>query len=188
MKTTNKKDLNNQIIRDITIKIGFLLTVLIIWELVARYGGVSETLFPPFTLIIRTLLENIKTGEIIQHTGYSLYLIFTGIGIGIFLAFILTAFYMVYRPFATIMDVVISIMHPLPGIALLPLIMLLFGLGAKAIIIVIVHSVIWPLIVNTVTGFRSVPKTHLELGRNIGMSEFKLICSVMIPNAFPYIF
>ncbi|MEA2016072.1 MAG: ABC transporter permease subunit, partial [Actinomycetota bacterium] len=159
-----------------------------IWEIIARAGRVSSTLFPPISTIFVALWDNIVTGDILKHLWYSLYLIFIGIGIGMVLTFILTALYMVYKPFANILDVVISIMHPLPGIALLPVIMLIVGLGAKAIIIVIIQSVIWPVMVNSIAGFRSIPGTQIELGRNIGMSEFRLVWSVMIPNAFPHIF
>lgn len=174
--------------KELWIKISFMAAVLIIWEVIARVSKVSSTLFPPISTIGVALWDNIITGEILEHLAYSLYLIFIGIGIGIVLTFILTALYMIYKPFANIMDVVISIMHPLPGIALLPVIMLIVGLGGKAIVIVIIQSVIWPVMVNTIAGFRSIPSTQIELGRNIGMSEFRLVWSVMIPNAFPHIF
>jgi NitT/TauT family transport system permease protein len=180
--------LSRKNLKELWIKTGFIIGALAIWEVIARAGRVSSTLFPPVSTIFIALWDNIKTGEILEHLSYSLYLIFIGIGIGIVLTFILTAFYMVYKPFANIMDVVISIMHPLPGIALLPIIMLIVGLGAEAIIIVIVQSVIWPVMVNSIAGFRSIPATQIELGRNIGMSEFRLVWSVMIPNAFPHIF
>jgi len=180
--------LSRKNLKELWIKTGFIIGALAIWEVIARAGRVSSTLFPPVSTIFIALWDNIKTGEILEHLSYSLYLIFIGIGIGIVLTFILTAFYMVYMPFANIMDVVISIMHPLPGIALLPIIMLMVGLGAEAIIIVIVQSVIWPVMVNSIAGFRSIPVTQIELGRNIGMSEFRLVWSVMIPNAFPHIF
>ncbi len=172
----------------IFIKLGFLASVFLIWELLARFVISSTNLIPPVSIIFVALWKNIISGEIIKYTLYSLYLIFTGIAIGMIAAFILTAFYMVNKSFAHILDLVISIMHPLPGIALLPIVMLIVGLGAKAIIIIIVHSVIWPVIVNSIAGFRTVPKTQIELGRSLGMSELHLVFSVMIPNAFPHIF
>ncbi len=180
--------LSSKNLRELWIKIGFIVGVMIIWEVIARFGRVSSTLFPPISTIGIALWDNIITGEILEHLLYSLYLIFIGIGIGIVLTFILTVLYMIYKPFANILDIVISIMHPLPGIALLPIIMLIVGLGAKAIVIVIIQSVIWPVMVNSIAGFRSIPITQVELGRNIGMSELRLVCSVMIPNAFPHIF
>jgi len=180
--------LSSKNLRELWIKIGFIAGVLVIWEVIARVSKVSSTLFPSISAIAMALWNNVKTGEILGHLSYSLYLIFIGIGIGIILTFILTALYMLYKPIANVLDVIISIMHPLPGIALLPVIMLMVGLGAKAVIIVIIQSVIWPVMVNTIAGFRSIPIIQIELGRNIGMSELRLVCSVMIPNAFPYIF
>jgi NitT/TauT family transport system permease protein len=167
-------------------KVLFILILFFLWEYLPVWTG-RDKLFPPLSRVLESLWENLTAGELLQHIKFSLYLIFSGIGLGIILAFFLTAFCMISKTFARIMDVIVSIMHPLPGIALLPVVMLLVGLGTKAIIIIIIHSILWPLIVNSLAGFRAIPKIQLELGRNIGMSEFRLIWAVMIPNAFPYI-
>ena len=163
-------------------KISFLVALFLLWEFVPVWTK-SDKIIPPFHKVMVAFWENLWNGDLLKHVGYSLELIFTGILIGIILAFILTAFCIVSKRFNDIMDVVISIMHPLPGIALLPVVMLIAGLGAKSIIIIIVHSILWPLIVNALAGFRSIPKIQIELGKNLGMKGFKLIWLVMIPNA-----
>ncbi len=169
-------------------KVLFIVLVLLIWQIITgKRDGDEFTLIPSISQIAVAFWDGIVTGEIITHLLYSLKLIGIGILIGVVLAFLLTALYMVVPLFSHVLDAILTIMHPLPGIALLPIVMLLVGLGAKAIIIIIVHSILWPIIVNAVTGFKSVPKTQLELGRNLGMGEFKLVYSVMIPNAFPHI-
>jgi NitT/TauT family transport system permease protein len=174
--------------KSIFTKLLFILFGICAWELVARYVlGARSTLIPPMSKILVAMVRGLLDGELTEHTLFSLYLIITGIGIGLILAFFLTALYMISKRVADVLDVFIAVMHPLPGIALLPIVMLLVGLGAKAIIVIIIHSIIWPVIVNAVAGFKSVPKIQLELGRNIGMNEFRLIYSVMIPNAFPHI-
>ena len=167
-------------------KITFLVALVFLWEFVPTWTQ-SAKVFPPFHEVMVAFWTNLWHGDLLKHIGYSLELIFTGILIGILLAFALTALCIVSKRFNDIMDVVISIMHPLPGIALLPVVMLLVGLGAKSIIIIIVHSILWPLIVNALAGFRSIPKIQIELGKNLGMKGLKLIWLVMIPNAFPYI-
>jgi sulfonate transport system permease protein len=167
-------------------KITFLVALFFLWEFVPVWTK-SNKIIPPFHEVLVAFWENLWHGDLLKHVGYSLELIFTGILIGIILAFILTALCIISKRFNDIMDVVISIMHPLPGIALLPVVMLLAGLGAKSIIIIIVHSILWPLIVNALAGFRSIPKIQIELGKNLGMKSLKLIWLVMIPNAFPYI-
>lgn len=164
----------------------FLVALFVVWEFLPRWTG-SEKIIPTFSMAVEAFWINLWQGDLFKHIAYSLQLIFTGILIGMLLAFVLTAFCMLSKRFNDVMDVVISIMHPLPGIALLPVVMLLVGLGSKSIIIIIVHSILWPLIVNALAGFRAIPRIQLELGRNLGMRPLRLIWSVMIPNAFPYI-
>ncbi|HBK69892.1 MAG TPA: ABC transporter permease, partial [Firmicutes bacterium] len=62
-----------------------------------------------------------------------------------------------------------AVLHPLPGIAVLPIIILWLGTGPQSIIAVIWFSSIWPLITNLHTGLRSVPATQMEAGRNLGL-------------------
>ncbi len=167
------------------IKSSFLILVILLWEIGPTLSG--SQLLPPFHSVMKALWTNSIHGDLLKNVRYSLYMIFTGITIGMILAFGLTALAMVSKTTEAILEVVISIMHPLPGIAMLPIVMLLFGLGTQAIIIIIVHSILWPLIVNSLAGFRSIPKIQIELGRNLGLKGVRLVWSVMVPNAFPYI-
>lgn len=165
----------------------FIAGFLVIWELVALSRIYPRLLFPDLGSIAQAFVKSIQSGEMLRRTGFSLYLIGTGLAAGIALAFALAALAMVSRLFADLSESIVSILHPLPGIALLPIVLLWFGTGARSIIVIIVHSVVWPLMLNTYTGFRSVSKTQLEVGRNIGLSGLGLVRSVMVPAAFPYI-
>lgn len=165
----------------------FVLGLLIVWQLVATSEIYSELLFPDLISIFEALVDSIRSGEMVNRTGYSLYLIGVGLLLGMVLAFVMTALSMLSRLFADLMESVVAILHPLPGIALLPIVLLWFGTGARSIIFIIVHSVVWPLMLNTYTGFRSVSRTQLEVGRNIGLRGVNLVTSVMVPAAFPYI-
>lgn len=180
------KRIKSEKFKSTTTKISFLLALFVLWEFLPIWTK-SDKIIPPFHKVMVAFWTNLWHGDLLQHVAYSLELIFGGILIGLVLAFVLTALCIVSKRFNDVMDVVISIMHPLPGIALLPVVMLLVGLGAKSIIIIIVHSILWPLIVNALAGFRSIPKIQIELGKNLGMKGLKLIWRVMIPNAFPYI-
>jgi NitT/TauT family transport system permease protein len=161
--------------------------LLILWELVAISGVYPELLFPDLLAIVKALLASIQSGEVVQRTGYSLYLIGIGLALGTVLAFAMTAFSMLSSVFSNLMETLVMILHPLPGIALLPIVLLWFGTGSRSIVFIIIHSVLWPLMLNTYTGFRSVSKTQLEVGRNIGLHGMQLVTAVMVPAAFPYI-
>ena len=78
-------------------------------------------------------------------------------------------------------------LNPLPAIALLPLALLWFGLGRASLIFVIVHSVMWPLALNTYAGFQGVPDTLRMAGRNYGLNGLRLVLHILVPGALPSI-
>jgi len=80
-----------------------------------------------------------------------------------------------------------SMLNPLPAIALLPLALLWFGLGNASLIFVIVHSVTWPIALNTWSGFSSVPETLRMAGRNYGLSGPRYVATILIPASLPAI-
>ena len=77
--------------------------------------------------------------------------------------------------------------NPLPAIALLPLALLWFGLGIPSLVFVMVHSVLWPLALNTHTGFLSVSETLRMVGQNYGLRGVRYVVRILIPAAFPSI-
>ena len=83
-------------------------------------------------------------------------------------------------------ETLVSIAHPLPGIALLPLIILWFGAGEISIIFIIVHSVVWPLVLNLLAGFKAIPKIYKQVGNNYGLNSLKIIRYIMLPASLPY--
>src|SRR5690606_33574985 len=74
-----------------------------------------------------------------------------------------------------------------PAIALLPLALIWFGLGVSSIAFVIVHSVLWAVSLNVLTGFRSVPETLRMSGRNYGLTGVRYVTKILMPAAFPSI-
>jgi NitT/TauT family transport system permease protein len=77
--------------------------------------------------------------------------------------------------------------NPLPAIALLPLALLWFGLGRGSLMFVLMHSVMWPLALNTYAGFRAVPDALRMTGRNYGLGGARLVVQILIPAALPTI-
>ena len=91
------------------------------------------------------------------------------------------------KVFDSFLDTCISIAHPLPAIVLLPLLIPAFGVGTQIVIIIILHSVVWPLVINISTGFKTVNKTHLQVGENIGLSKIDTAIHIYLPSSAPYI-
>lgn len=165
----------------------FFAFLLLLWEVVSRVAHLPALLFPPLSSVLSQLVTQTINGELINRTCFSLYLIGIGLGVAVLLALIITALASCFSLVSEWVQVLMAILHPLPGIAILPVVILWLGTGARSIIAVIILSAVWPLVANLHTGLRSIPTTQIEAGKNLGLKGLNLVWSILIPGAFPYI-
>lgn len=179
---------------DILVKIIFAAVALIIWESVARahvFGQRSEVVFPTVEAIAAAFVNNFKTGfagtSLIFYTLNSLKLLLWGLLLGIGLAFAFSGLSMISRAFNNIYNLCVTIFDLLPGVALLPVVIVIFGVKPGVIVFLVVHSVIWPMSRNVLDGFKAAPRIYVEAGKNLGLSGPGLLFGVYIPAAASYI-
>ena len=86
-----------------------------------------------------------------------------------------------------ILSTLSSMLNPLPAIAILPLATIWLGLTPQALIVVLVHATLWPIAINTSTGFRTVNRTIHMVGRNLGLGGLQIVWRVLLPAALPHI-
>ena len=166
---------------------GLVLAVLaLLWEGLGSWQD-NDLLLPTFTQTAAALWTGLASGELLAHVAVSLSVLLQGYLAGIALAFVLTALAVSTRIGRDLLETLTSMFNPLPAIALLPLALLWFGLGRGSLIFVIVHSVLWPLALNTYAGFRGVPETLRMAGRNYGLGGLRLVLQVLVPAALPSI-
>jgi NitT/TauT family transport system permease protein len=110
-----------------------------------------------------------------------------GFLLGVAIAFLLTWLAVSNRFGRELIDTLTSMFNPLPAIALLPLALLWFGLGKGSLLMVLVHSVVWPLTLNASAGFRAVPETLRMAGRNYGLGGLRMVLQILVPAALPSI-
>ena len=166
---------------------GLILVVLAaLWEVAARWQD-NDLLLPTFTATARALVEGVASGELIDKVAISLGILLQGYLAGVLLAFALTTLAVSTRIGRDILDTLTSMFNPLPAIALLPLALLWFGLGRGSLVFVLVHSVLWPLALNTYAGFQGVPETLRMAGRNYGLRGLPFVLQILVPAALPAI-
>lgn len=166
---------------------GILLVALAaLWEVYGRYLD-NPLLFPSFGETASAFIDSLRSGELLQRTYSSVHTLLIGYGIGIVLASLLTVFAISTRLGSDVMETLTSMFNPLPAIALLPLALIWFGLGAGSIIFVLTHSVLWAVALNTHSGFRATSPTLRMVGRNYGLRGWRYIVKILIPAAFPSI-
>lgn len=168
--------------------INHLLTacaLIMIWEILVKTGWYPELLFPPIREILKSFIFNRQ--EIIQRVGYSISLICKGFLISLIAASAVSSLAIFSRFVSNVLTTLMAIMHPLPAIAILPIVLLWFGTGEQSILAIIIFSSIWPLTANIYNGFRSVPATQMEVGKNLGLKGAGLVLKVMTPASLPHI-
>ena len=165
----------------------FVIALASTWELIACIGHLPPILFPRFSHVIQALIKETLSGEVLGRTWFSLNLVAWGLSLATASAVLATALAMCSPLASECMETLMAILHPLPGIAILPIVILWLGTGRKSISAVIWFAAVWPLIANLHTGLRSVPITQIEAGRNLGLRGVRLVRTVLIPGAFPYI-
>jgi len=166
---------------------GLILAVLaLLWEVAARWQD-NDLLLPTFSATARALVDGLASGELLAKTAISLRVLLQGYVLGVLLAFGLTSLAVSTRLGRDLLDTLTSMFNPLPAIALLPLALLWFGLGQGSLVFVLVHSVLWPLALNTYAGFQGVPETLRMAGRNYGLTGLRYVLQILVPAALPAI-
>jgi NitT/TauT family transport system permease protein len=163
-----------------------LLLLVLAWELYARWID-NPLLFPTLTETVDTLWRDIASGVLPDRVLTSLQVLAIGYSAGLAIAAVLTTVAVSTRAGSDLLSMLTAMFNPLPAIALLPLALIWFGLGRPSLVFVIIHSVLWAVALNTLTGFRSVPETLRMSGRNVGLRGIRYVAVLLIPAAFPAI-
>ncbi|HYE94515.1 MAG TPA: ABC transporter permease, partial [Terriglobales bacterium] len=168
-------------------KVLIFVALLVAWEAWTRLYGVSPLLFPAASTVIASFVRAVASGEIPGFALQSLRILLTGMVLGATIALILTTLAVTTRLGGDLLQTLTSMFNPLPAIALMPLALLWFGLGTNSLVFVIIHSVLWPMALNTYTGFVTVPLTLRRVGQNFGLTGPRFVVGILLPAAFPYI-
>lgn len=163
-----------------------LVLIAAIWQLYA-WRLDNSLMFPPFTDTIAALWHGLFHGPLLARTLSSLGVLLTAYAIGIALAAVFVTFAVSSVVGQDLLNTLTAMFNPLPAIALLPLAMLWFGLGQGSLIFVIVHSVVWAVALNALSGFTSVNETLRMSGQNYGLRGPRYVLQILIPAALPSI-
>ena len=167
-------------------KVAILVALSLIWEIGARILD-NELLFPTFLATNAAFAKGIASGVLLLKIWTSVKTLLWGYAIGIALAALLTAFGIATRVGTDLLETLTAMFNPLPAIALLPIALIWFGLGAGSLIFVLVHSVLWSVALNTHSGFLAVSNTLRMVGKNCGLNGFAYVTRILVPAAFPSI-
>nr|MDP2191055.1 ABC transporter permease [Rhodoferax sp.] len=173
--------------QDRLISIASPLLLLLVWEIAARTGLIDTRFFPAPTTISHTMVALMGSGELWSNTWTSLRRLFWGFLLGGIPALLLGILMGLYRPLRAAVDPLIAAIYPIPKSALLPLILLIFGLGEASKIVIVAIGVFFPICINSLAGVREINKIYLDVGKNFRASRWQTFFTIALPGALPFI-
>jgi NitT/TauT family transport system permease protein len=163
-----------------------LAALIALWQAYVSVENVNPLLFASPLDTARALVDGLRDGSLLRPVWETLRILLLGVGVGILVAVTFTVLATLTAVGEDLLALLTAIMNPLPGVAVLPLALLWFGLNDRAIIFAIANATIWPVAINLTTGFRTVNPTIVAVGRSIGLSRFRLVTDVLAPAALPH--
>jgi NitT/TauT family transport system permease protein len=163
------------------------ILLLMVWEILVRFHWINPLFFPAPSSIVTTFLKLARTGDLWLNVGVSLRRLLLGFVIGGVPALLLGIVMGLTRPIRLFIDPLIASTYPVPKSALLPLVLLIFGLGENSKIAMVAMGVFYPVIMNTVTGVLQISKIYFDVGKNFGASRWKVFKTIALPGAAPFI-
>lgn len=163
-----------------------LLALIGLWQGVAAWQS-NPILLPSFTETAAAFWTALIEENLAQVALASVVVLLKGYGIAIALALVLVSLAVASSFLREVLSTLTAMFNPLPAIALLPLAMLWLGLGDRSLLFVLVHAVLWPFALATLTGFQSVPQTQRLVGRNYGLRGPAYVALILIPASLPSI-
>lgn len=170
-----------------TASLGIALALLVVWEVVVRSQLISVFYFPAPSFIAKTFWHMLSDGTLIAHVQATLLRLFAGLLVGSLPGLLLGLAMGWSRTLRDVVDPFIAAVHPLPKIALLPLIMVIFGVGDTSLVIVAAAAAFFPMLINTMAGVRHINPIYFDVARNHRASRGKVFRRVVVPGSLPAI-
>ncbi|ALF56090.1 alkanesulfonate transporter permease subunit [Nostoc piscinale CENA21] len=161
--------------------------VLLIWEVSSRTGLLSSRILPAPSSVVFTAFRLAATGELFQHMGISAARAVSGFIVGGGIGFILGLLTGFSRIAEQLLDSSLQMLRTIPNLALIPLVILWFGIGDQARLFLVSIGVFFPIYLNTYHGIRSVDPGLIEMGRVYGLKTPQLLWEIVFPGALPSI-
>jgi NitT/TauT family transport system permease protein len=160
----------------------------LIWEIFPRLGVVDATFLPPLSEVLADWWQLLRSGQLAEHAEASLVRSLSGFGLAIVITIPLGLVIGWYKPVANLLNPLLEVFRNTAALALLPVFVLILGLGETSKIAIITYACAWPVLLNTISGVRTVDPLLIKSARSLGLGPLRLFQKVVLPAAVPTIF
>ena len=159
--------------------------LLLVWEVGARFAD-APLLFPTFLDVAQALVDSFTAGDasLLGYVKETCKSLFAGFGIGAVVAGVLTVLAINTKIGEQFLSTITGAFAPLPAVAVFPISLMIFGISYASIVFIAAFATVFPVAVSMTQGFKAVPPTLRNVGRNMGMSSLGLTCRVLLRNGF----
>ncbi|MGW5638292.1 ABC transporter permease [Streptomyces sp. NPDC003832] len=165
-----------------------VVALLLLWEAAPRLALVDRTFLPPFSEVAQAWWGLAVDGQLADNTRASLVRSLSGFGLAVAVAVPLGLLIGWYRPVADLLGPLLEVFRNTAALALLPVFVLLLGIGETSKISIVVYACTWPILLNTISAVRNVDPTLLKLARSMDLSAPRLFQKVILPASVPVMF
>lgn len=165
-----------------------ILAFLVLWQVASVSDWVDRTFVPPPTDVASEFWTLATNGQLGHHFLVSAKEFILGLGFAVVLAFALGLLIAEIRVIEELLDPLFSAAYAMPRVALLPVLVLLFGAGIASKTALVILSSFFPILINFVAGLRSADKdaTLLSMSRGFGASRGQILRTIRIPTSIPF--
>lgn len=160
---------------------------LLLWEIFGRAGYIYSLFFPQPTKILATLWGLIENGAMAGHLGATISRLIMGLLAGAIPGTALGLAMGWSARLRRVVDPLVAAIHPIPKIAVFPLILMIFGIGEASKVVAIAISVFFPTLINSMTGVRQIPSVYFEVAQNYGAGKRKTFQRIVWPASLPMV-
>lgn len=165
-----------------------LLLLVAVWQFLPEWGVVDKTFVPPFSEVISAWWHLLKEGTLWHDTKASLIRALGGFAIAVAIGVPLGLLIGWYRLVAEVLNPVLELFRNTAALSLLPVFILIMGIGESSKIAFVAYACVWPVLLNTISGVESVDPLLVKSSRSLGFGSIRTFQKVVLPAAVPTIF
>ncbi len=164
-----------------------VLFVLSLWELVTRFSGWSQNVFPGPIAVLISMKELILNGQLLKNTVASLYRVSIGFSLAVVLGVPIGIVLGRLEVAKIIFNPIVQFLRPISPLAWIPLAMLWFGIGDPPAIFLIFLASFFPMVVSTSVAVESIRPTFFQVAANFNFSRYEVLTKIVIPAITPQV-
>jgi sulfonate transport system permease protein len=161
--------------------------LILLWQVLAQVGLITTRILPAPTQVVEAAVRLTWSGELPHNVALSLWRAVVGFLIGGSIGLSLGVLNGASRLAEQLLDSSLQMIRNIPHLALIPLVILWFGIGDSARIFLVVLGVFFPIYINTFHGIRAIDPNLIEMGKVYQLKARELFWQIILPGALPNI-